>query len=405
MVSKIVVKKVIKKDSYIEVDYDVSDNLKDFFDMDNKFKVNYYQNIEEVPNSVAVIPFVSNVLPIVWLTNSKLYLDELDYNYSKSINNTRKGFNNMYNTDIFKGKVIVGKEIKNKVPKGKANTSVFCSGGVDSTLSLVECLKNKSKPLLITIWGTDVWDYNEEGWDSLHEYSSTLGKKLNLKNLYIKTNFRKFIHEHVLTEKLLRGRIDDSWWRGIQHGIGLIGHVAPLAYIYNIVQHYIPATLNEKNLGATCGSFPTIDESVKFLGCNVKHSGYEYTRLEKVIEIAKYFKNKEVDLRVCYMDKGNKLNCCHCEKCFLTIMELISIGENPKDWGFDITDEQISRIPAYLRKKASNSPINIEIWDEIIKKSYKNKNIIKLNKNYKWILKYRNQRNLFNYLKWKVKKK
>ena len=266
---------------------------------------------------------------------------------------------------------------------------------------MVECLKQNLKPLLITIWGTDVWDYNKEGWESLNEYSKIIGKKLKLENLYIKTNFRKFINEHVLTEKLLSGKINDSWWRGIQHGIGLLGHVAPLAYLYNITTHYIPATLNKKNLGATCGSFPTIDESVKFIDCNIKHSGYEYTRLEKVYEITKYFKNKDISLRVCYMDKGNKLNCCHCEKCYLTIMELVSIDENPRDWGFDITDEEISKIPLYLKENASDSPISLEIWDDIIKHCYKNKDKIKNNPNYKWILKYKNQRNIIEYLLWR----
>ena len=403
MKSQIVIKNISKNGSHIKIDYTVSDNLKEFFNLDNKFEVDYYENVESIPDCVAVIPFVSNVLPIIWLSDSELVVESLDYDYSKSINKTRTNFNKMYKTDIFKGNVVVKNEIKHKKSRKKENVSVFCSGGVDSTLSIVKCLEKGYKPLLITVWGTDVWDNNNDGWKSLKNYSSKLSKKLKLKNLYIKTNFRKFIYEHVLTEKLLRGRINDSWWRGIQRGIGLLGHVAPLAYMHNIKIHYIPATLNKKNLGATCGSFPTIDESVRFLDCKINHSGYEYTRVEKVKKITEYFKNHEVDLRVCYMDKGDKLNCCHCEKCYLTIMELISIGEDPKNWGFDITDEEISKIPLYLKEKASDSPINIEIWDDIIKQSYKNIDFIKSNNNYKWILKYRNQRNLISYLIWKAK--
>ena len=383
MKSQIVIKNISKNGSHIKIDYTVSDNLKEFFNLDNKFEVDYYENVESIPDCVAVIPFVSNVLPIIWLSDSELVVESLDYDYSKSINKTRTNFNKMYKTDIFKGNVVVKNEIKHKKSRKKENVSVFCSGGVDSTLSIVKCLEKGYKPLLITVWGTDVWDNNNDGWKSLKNYSSKLSKKLKLKNLYIKTNFRKFIYEHVLTEKLLRGRINDSWWRGIQHGIGLLGHVAPLAYMHNIKIHYIPATLNKKNLGATCGSFPTIDESVRFLDCKINHSGYEYTRVEKVKKITEYFKNHEVDLRVCYMDKGDKLNCCHCEKCYLTIMELISIGEDPKNWGFDITDEEISKIPLYLKEKASDSPINIEIWDDIIKQSYKNIDFIKSNNNYK----------------------
>lgn len=408
MESLIKVKKIVKEGTCIMIDYEVSDSLNEFFDLENKFKVDYYENVEKVPDSLAVIPFISNVLPIIWLTNGTLEIEELDDEYANSINKTRKAFNTMYNTNIFKGKIKIKKRVKNSKKENKnkiKNISVFCSGGVDSTLSLIECLKSNKKPLLVTIWGTDVWDYNEKGWNSLKSYSSELGKKLKLNNCYIKTNFRKFIYEHVLTEKLLKNKINDSWWRGIQHGIGLIAHIAPLSFLYNIKVHYVPATLNLKNTGATCGSFPTIDESVKFSDCKIIHSGYNYTRLEKVQEIIKYFKNSKVNLRVCFMDKEDKLNCCHCEKCFLTIMELVVLNERPCEWGFDISDEKISEIPKYLKIKASDSLINIEIWEDIINKAYQNKNNLLKNKNYKWILKYRNQKKFIQYVFWKRRKK
>lgn len=396
---KIVVKEVKIEKNNIYIDYDVSEDLKEFFNLENKFHADYFEDVSKVPHSVAVIPFVANVLPIIWLTDSTLYLDELDEKYFKTIVKTRKAFNEMYKLDIFKGKVVVKNKVKNVVKK-KENCSVFYSGGVDSTYSFVDILKQKKKPLLITIWGTDVWDHNEEGWQSLKENSIKCGQEYKLKNLFIKTNFRKFIYEHVLTEKLLKGKINDSWWRGIQHGIGLLGHVAPLAFKYNITTHYIPATLNNKNDGSTCGSYPTIDESVKFINCDIIHSGYDKTRLEKVEDIINYFKSisKKFDLRVCYMDKGSKLNCCKCEKCYLTIMEILVNKENPNDWGFNITDSEIGQIKDFLLKNASDSSINIEIWDAIIKKAHENKEYIMSNNNYKWILKYKNQKGFMSKL-------
>ena len=104
MKSKIIIKKIIKKETFIEMDYEISENLLPFFNLDNKFKVNYYRNVESVPDSIAVIPFISNVLPIIWLTDSELIVDELDYNYLKSIDKTRKSFIDMYKKDILKEK-------------------------------------------------------------------------------------------------------------------------------------------------------------------------------------------------------------------------------------------------------------------------------------------------------------
>lgn len=389
----------------VQIFFSVSDNLKIFFHKDLKFEVDYYEEIEEVPNSILVIPFVSNVIPIIWLTDSELIVKELDKNYYNSLAKTKKAFADMYKKDIFKGSVKVGKLIENKSKKKNNSVSVFSSGGIDSTYSLIKLFKQKKKPLLITVWGTDVWDYNADGWYSLQNYAKKIGKKFKLKNLFIKTNFRSFIYEHVLTESLLKGKIDDSWWRGIQHGIGLLGHVAPFAYKYGISNHHIPATLNKDNNSATCGSFPTIDESVKFMTTKITHSGYEYSRIKKVEQIVKYFKNEPLDLRVCFRDKGRELNCCKCEKCYLTIMELIVLKANPNDWGLIISDEKIAGIREFMLKEASDSPINIEIWDDIIKKAYENKEYLKQNKNYHWILKYKNQRNFLEWLLWKIKNK
>ena len=388
---KIIIKKVEISTNDITIDYDVTGKLKEFFNLENKFHVHYYDNVSSVPPEIAVIPFISNVLPIIWLTDSELIIESLEEKYANSIDKTRMAFNKMYHTDIFKGKVTIKNKKKIKTPSNEKNVSVFYSGGVDSTSSLVSCFERKEKPLLITIWGTDVWDYNVDGFESLKNNAEYVGNKYNLENLYIKTNFRKFIYEHILTKKLLDGRINDSWWRGIQHGIGLIGHVAPYAYTRGIKMHYIPATLNNKNFDSTCGSFPIIDESVKFLDCSISHDGYEYDRLDKVEHIVNYFeKNGDTfPLRVCFMDKGKKLNCCQCEKCYLTIMELMSLNKNPNDWGFKITNNDIkNKIPNYLYEKASDSSINVEIWNRIKQEFLKNKTAFSKRSEVKWIFDY-----------------
>ena len=105
--NNIKVEKVNIKENIIHVDYTVSENLQKFFNMENKFKIQYGENIEDVPEEIAIIPFVSNVLPIIWLTNSTLEIERLDENYFKSIEETRKAFQNIYKVAKFEGKIIV----------------------------------------------------------------------------------------------------------------------------------------------------------------------------------------------------------------------------------------------------------------------------------------------------------
>ena len=382
------VEKVNIKENIIEVDYTVSEDLQKFFNMENKFKIQYGENIEDVPEEIAIIPFVSNVLPIIWLTNSTLEIENLDANYFKSIEGTREAFEQMYPKVQWKGNIEVKniKEFKEKYPREKRN-SIFFSGGVDSTSSLITV--KKSKPILITIWGSDIWDYDELGWKEAKETVERFGKQFELENRYLKSNFRKFINEQELTKES-QIKLKDSWWHGVQHGIGLLGHVAPYAYKYNIVTHYIPATYTKKDKKVTCASYPTIDESVKFANCNIVHEGFDKTRQQKIQNICDYCKktNMKLNLRVCYMERGTKLNCCHCEKCYRTILGIIAEKQDPRLYGFAVEKEVLHNIEVGIKNKALITKSTKKMWKEIRSKFLENKSFWKDKEEIKWILKY-----------------
>ena len=57
----------------------------------NSFRREYNENIERVPKNIAVIPFIVNVLPIVWLTDAILEVEELDRTFYNSINRFKQG--------------------------------------------------------------------------------------------------------------------------------------------------------------------------------------------------------------------------------------------------------------------------------------------------------------------------
>lgn len=379
---KIKVEKIIIKDYSIEVKYSISKDLQYFFNLDNNFKIIYSENISTVPENIAIIPFICNVLPIIWLSDSKLYIDIIDENFANILDDLRKSFNDINNTNVFKGKIYIKKKIKTPKYIDLNSNSCFFSGGVDSLQTLSYLLKQNIDPLLITVWGTDVWDYNEAGWHSLENTANLYGEFYGLKNLYIKSNFRKFINESLLTDKLLIGKINDSWWHGIQHGIGLLGHIAPYAFIYDIKTHYIPGTLKQGD-NYTCASRKETDEVLKISDTIIIHEGSEYSRLEKVINIIDFFKKRKkyLPFRVCYMDKESKLNCCNCEKCFRTILELISINENPKKWGFNVNSLCKKNLIKYYQENIVSGILK-DFYYDIKKNLQMNKKKIKLK--YRW---------------------
>ena len=54
----------------ITIEFAVGDELEQYFKT-NIFQIEYSVDILDVPYGLAVIPFVCNVLPIVWLTDAK----------------------------------------------------------------------------------------------------------------------------------------------------------------------------------------------------------------------------------------------------------------------------------------------------------------------------------------------
>lgn len=337
---KIVINHIIKHKNIIEYDFCVSDRLKKIFS-GKPFIIEYPESIEMVPDSVAIIPFVCNVLPIIWLTNAELVVDSLDKTFYESISKIKNGYEEMFPESDFLGKITVSEIIECKrILKNKC--AAFYSGGVDSMHTLLS--HKMEKPDLISIWGSDISYDNEDGWNLVHKAIEEAAKKYNLKDVVIRSTFREYDREGVLDKNFCK-QLKDGWWHGVKHGLGLLGHVAPYAYMHGITTMYIASSNCSSDKNVRCASDPRIDNQVKFAECQVVHDGYEFNRQDKLRNIAKYNSNEEriLPLHVCWESQlGN--NCCRCEKCYRTIVGLIIEKEDPIKYGFFDTNETIKDI-------------------------------------------------------------
>ncbi len=368
-------KKIIKIKNEVKYQYEISDNIKKYF-YPSDFTIKYGENIEEVPNSILAIPFTCNILPIIWITNSTLEIPELDRDFFNSIEEFKKGYINMYPSITFKGNIKVENIIKNEYEDSK-QCLCFFSGGVDATSTLITHIKEK--PITLTLWGADIKTSNENGWDKVKEF--IIENTPNIENKFIKSEFRTIINEVNLNKKIEK-YVSENWWHGFQHGIGLIGHAAPLCYIHKITKVYIPSTFTKDDVGVTCASDPTIDNYVRFGSTKVYHDGYEFSRQDKIQRICDYNQktNNKLKLRVCYMtDKGN--NCNECEKCIRTIMAIKANGENPADYGFSPDYKKIKYI---LENKCYFNNIILPLWNNILEQFNKNKNRLKDDEDVQW---------------------
>lgn len=370
---------VKKTQKNICVSFDVSEELKKYFKL-HFFSVDYDVDISPVPDSVALVPFVCNVLPIVWLTDSDLELPCLDESFYNSINEFKKGYVSMHPVMSFKGRVLA-KEIEKNILPQSDKVATFFSGGADAYATLIAHIDEK--PILLTLRGSDVALDDNEGWENVSRPIIEASNEFGLDYHFIATNFREFDDENELCNLVELSK--DSWWHGFQHGIGLIGHAAPLSYVLQIKTIYIAASFTIAEKGkVTCASDPSIDNFVKFVSAGIIHDQYEYNRQEKISHICSFVKRTghKVRLHVCWQSRGGK-NCCRCEKCYRTIMEIVAENADPNDYGFQCDSETYKQIETDLKWKIFL--FHTKHWEAIQKRFVENAKDLKKRREFAWV--------------------
>lgn len=310
--------------------YSVEGEWRSCFHEDAVFEIAYPFSLEEIPESIRILPFLSQILPVAWITDAKIRMPFCDMDFFEAIEDVKKGYENMYPMVRFGGKLCVGQLEENRLPeKGK---SIACfSGGLDSLSTVIGHINEK--PTLVSLWGADIPFDDPESWASTERVITDDTEKLGLKSLTVHTSFRKLLKEGELCARVRDS--GDGWWHGFQHGLGILGHMAPIAWAEKAKTVYIAASFTDRDSGYTCASDPSIDNHVKFCGAKVVHDGFNVNRQQKVQRILEWCEEHEqnIMLQVCWKSHG-KGNCCHCEKCCRTMLELITEKTDPKDYGF-----------------------------------------------------------------------
>ncbi|MDE5558716.1 MAG: hypothetical protein K2J32_13700 [Ruminococcus sp.] len=295
------------------------------------------EEISEVPIGILMIPFVSELLPLIWILDAELIINEIDQSFYESISEFKKGYMRMYPDIDFKGTLTPGRVVANA--HSTERKAVLFSGGVDAFTTLISHIDEK--PDLITLWGADVDFGNEDGWKEVKKQVKETANNFSLHYHIVRTNFRKLIDPVKMRAYMDTINPKYEWWHDFQHGIGIISHAAPLAYQLGIGTVYIASSFTAADGHYTCASDPTIDNHVKFGSANVVHDGYDLNRqmkIHKLCEFSDYF-SSNVPIRVCWKSTGGR-NCCHCEKCYRTMMGILAEGKDPKKLGFDLYNQE-----------------------------------------------------------------
>ena len=364
--NQVILKKIEKKDNNIIYMYDVIGEWSKYFLTDTATST-YSFNLEKIPEHIAVIPFLCFMLPLSFVCDGEIVVNSIDKEFAESVDDIRKGYQEMYPQIRMLGTITYKDLVQNEIQNENKKSGLFFSGGADAFCSLLRHIDEM--PTLISIWGADVKYDNYEGWKTVDSHLEKVGIEFGLNNSIIRSNFRELINEK-LCNKLIR-ITNDGWWHGFYCGLPLIGHASILAFQLGLKKVYIASSFSKKVQGMyTCASDPIIDNKIHFCGCQIVHDAYEMERQEKIRYICEKSSEigKEVELRVCWQSEDGK-NCCKCEKCYRTIMEILSEGYDPNLYGFIWGKDNIQQLKKDMLNKIEIQDMNINsLWKPIVNK-------------------------------------
>lgn len=375
-----------KDDRAVRAEYRASGEWKRFFKDETPW-ISYQFDTTAVPDSVLAVPFVANILPLAWLCDAEVSLDSLDKDFLDGLEQIKDGYRNMYPMLDWGGAVACAAQ-ENVPAESRTAVASFFSGGVDAWTTLVKHLDER--PLLLSVWGADVRCGDETSWRNVEDAIKKTASDLSLDYQVIKSNFRDVLSEPPLYELVRKS--GDGWWHGFQHGISIISHAAPVAYALGLKRVYIASSYPETMAGTyTCASDPTIDDHVRFAGCRTVHDGREFDRLGKV----RYLMGQDeaitskMQFRVCWQANSLGKNCCRCEKCYRTILELVSVNcrGGVQRYGFPWCEKDIRRCEKDFLVRVSATEFQIRSYYPAIQEELrKNWNDIPGAQNYRWLL-------------------
>ena len=358
--------------------FSVSPELEKYFTAKTLF-VEYDRNVEDVPDSILAIPFVSCLLAFSWVVDCNLWVREIDKTFYNSVSRIREAYREIYDHFPLKGRfapAILRHNDISHIKHSPSNAILLFSGGADCQATFI---RNMSKcPVLCNIqgWYRDL-DQVDIAADADKRDISRFAEEYQVETCFVRSNFACLFSDQF--DKTFAKSIGDTMWHGFLHSMAFIGIVIPIAYLSAINEILIASSLTI-GLNFYCASNLTTDSEFGFAGTGfTTHDGFELNRQDKMGIIVKHQRetDKPYFMRVCSF---NDHNCCECEKCFRTILGIVAEGGDIKDFGFNIEGSLKEHWEDVLYRRAGLMSFKSEKfihWPHIQKRMRENYDIIK----------------------------
>ncbi len=313
--------------------------------IDQPLSLSYPQdiNLKSLPPSIVDIPLITNIIPVVWLSGNTYTIEEMDEDLYYSLIKIKKFFKRFFYNTSWDGELKPTQLIKNSIPSSTIQSAALFTIGLDSTATVLRHFDEK--PILISF---NIAHKNATDFTQTHH--------LDFSTIYI--NHYDFLNLFILN----KASIDISkWFWDTTMGLAWVGAAAPFLYAKGISILYIPS-------GFTWNSFmfpdgqtleqpacPLIDENLSPAGLQVHHDAFTMTRTDKIKFISTFCTERNISkpqLIVCNYHNGinpSYTQCNTCFKCYVTMLDILAIGDNLQDYGFTLAEEVfINQFKAYM---------------------------------------------------------
>lgn len=308
-------------------------------------------NTVDIPEEILTIPFIGTMMGIAMFYHTTIAVNTVEASYYNSLEKIEAVFRKMYpKADM--SLLVSYREMRNThFDTDVSKTSLFFTGGVDATSAFIDVVDEN--PLLINIEGGDISLNNTTAHKELDDYFKTLTKSFaSISYCFIKSNCREIFMEYSFDRIFRRVVTREGWWgywASIAHIIVMTATIAPVLYAEKISVHYIGSSHATKE-SAFDGNNEELIRVISFCGCKFISADANLERNEKVKKIVSYCKENKMffSLQVCW-NKTEGKNCSSCEKCYRTILNIVSSYGDPNDYGFIVDQDTYKKIKRYLQ--------------------------------------------------------
>ena len=319
-------------------------------------------DMKNIPLSILAIPFVGIMATVTMLLNVDIHVPVLEKSFNDCIEKLCSVYEKMYpgsrlTINVFAENI---EEVKNCSEGG--GSALFFTGGVDATSALIGLLE--IKPTLVNIWGGDLRLTDDESHKELEQYLNTITDYLDLNYCFIKTNAREMFYEDelgYLTSQYVGKFNEYGWWATIAHSLSMMSTVIPWMYKNGVRTIYLGSTHTQKEISYDANNVMLLD-AISNEDYSIRSADGDLVRNEKVTKIVQWKKKLKapLQLKVCWRRVAGK-NCSSCEKCYRTILNILSNHGDPNEFGFDVDESVLLGIKRYIETHR----VGISFWKPI----------------------------------------